>query len=39
MQTDACRTCQASLRTRGTRWLVSLVLAFAAGIVLGVLLA
>ena len=35
MLTSECPTCEASLRTRGRRWLVSLALAFAAGVMLG----
>ena len=37
MQTDECLTCEASLRTRGRRWLTSLALAFVAGVVAGML--
>ena len=39
LQADECPTCEALLRTRGRRWLLSLALAFVAGVVLGVLLA
>ena len=39
LQTDECPTCEASLRTRGRRWLLSLALAFAAGGVAGILVA
>lgn len=36
--TTTCPTCDATLRTRGSRWIISLLVTFVGGVVIGRLL-